>query len=49
MNLELLALHWVNGRSYPPGTVLDLPEPAARNLIEWGVAQDPEPPTPSND
>ncbi|MCZ7636769.1 MAG: hypothetical protein M5U12_12470 [Verrucomicrobia bacterium] len=39
MNIELLQDHWVNGRKFAPGTILDLPEPAARNLIEAGAAQ----------
>ena len=43
MKLQLLTEHWVNGRSYPPGTVLDLPEPAARPLLANGVARDQQP------
>lgn len=47
MNIELLQDHWVNGRKFAPGTILDLPEPAARNLIEAGAAQAPDLPPPT--
>ncbi len=40
MNVELLQDHWVNGRQFAPGTVLDLPEPCARNLIDTGAARE---------
>lgn len=46
MNIELLQDHWVNGRKFTPGTILDLPEPAARNLIEAGAALAPDLQTP---
>ena len=39
MNVELLSTHWVNGRVFAAGTVLDLPEACARNLIEWDAAR----------
>ena len=41
MTLELLHDHWVNGQKFAPGTVLDLPEPSARNLIAAGAAREP--------
>ncbi|HNQ88382.1 MAG TPA: hypothetical protein PKM73_07210 [Verrucomicrobiota bacterium] len=46
MNIELLQDHWVNGRKFTTGTILDLPEPCARNLIEAGAAQAPDLPAP---
>ena len=53
MNVELLQPHWVNGRVFAPGTVLDLPEACARNLIEWDAARalctNDEPPPTDND
>ena len=39
MNVELLQPHWVNGRVFAPGTVLDLPEACAGNLIASGAAR----------
>ncbi|HNU51082.1 MAG TPA: hypothetical protein PKJ98_09330 [Verrucomicrobiota bacterium] len=42
MNIQLLQEHWVNGRKFAPGTVLDLPEPCARNLIEADAAREPD-------
>lgn len=42
MTIQLLQEHWVNGRKFAPGTVLDLPEPCARNLIEADAAREPD-------
>ena len=40
MQIELLRDHWTNGRKFGAGTVLTLPESVARNLIDWGAAQE---------
>ena len=40
MQIELLKDHWTNGRKFGAGTVLSLPESVARNLIDWGAAQE---------
>lgn len=36
MNVRLLRLHYVNGQVFSPGTVLNLPEDSARNLVANG-------------
>ncbi|TCS69768.1 hypothetical protein EDC61_11969 [Sulfuritortus calidifontis] len=50
MKIELTQPHTHAGQPYLPGEVLDLPEDAARWLIEAGVAQpSPQDPLPAGE